>query len=83
MSHSGQNQACLVLKTFTSYDIQNRLGYFVIDNASTNDTLMEYIAEDLKDERIVYYLRQQRLRCNGHIINPSICASFFEKTSRC
>ncbi len=51
-SHSEQNQARLVLKTFTSYKIRNPLGHFVMDNASTNDTPMEYIAEDLEDEGI-------------------------------
>ncbi len=29
-SHSGQNQARLVLKTLTSYKIRNRLGHFVL-----------------------------------------------------
>ena len=78
-SHSGQNQARLVLKTLTSYKIRNRLGHFVMDNASTNDTLMEYIAEDLEDEGIAYDPRQHRLRCNGHIINLAVCAFFFGK----
>ena len=78
-SHSGQNQARLVLKTLTSYKIRNRLGHFVMDNASTNDTLMEYIAEDLEDEGIAYDPRQHRLRCNGHIINLAVCAFLFGK----
>ncbi len=50
-----------------------------MDNASTNDTLMEYIAEDLEDEGIAYDPRQHRLRCNGHIINLAICAFLFGK----
>ncbi len=78
-SHSGQNQARLVIKTLTSYKIQNRLGHFVMDNASTNDTLMEYIAEDLEDEGIAYDPRQHRIRCNGHIINLTFCAFLFGK----
>ncbi len=78
-SHSGQNQARLVLKTLTSYKIRNRLGHFVMDNASTNDTLMEYIAEDLTDERIAYDSRQHRSRCNGYIINLAVCAFLLGK----
>ena len=50
-----------------------------MDNASTNDTLMEYIAEDLGDEGIAYDSRQHRLRCNGHIINLAVCALFWGK----
>lgn len=78
-SHSGQNQARFILKTLTSYKIRNRLGHFVMDNASTNDTLMEYIAEDLEDEGIAYDPRQHRLRCNGHIIHLAVCAFLFGK----
>ncbi len=48
-------------------------------NASTNDTLMEYIAENLKDEWIAYDPRQHRLRGNGHIINLAVCAFLFGK----
>ena len=29
-----------------------------MDNSSTSDILIEYIAEDLKDERIAYDLQQ-------------------------
>ncbi len=78
-SHSRQNQRRLVLKTLTSYKIRNRLRHFVMDNASTNDTLMECIAEDLKDEGIAYDPRQHRLRCNGHIINLTVCEFLFGK----
>ncbi len=78
-SYSGQNQAPLVLKTLTSYKIRNRLVHFVMDNASTNDTLMGYIAEDLEDEGIAYEPWQHRLRCNGHIINLAVCAFLFGK----
>ncbi len=78
-SHSGQNQARLVLKTLTSYKIRNRLGHFVMNDASTNDTLMEYIAENLEDEGIAYDPRQHSLRCNGHIINQTVCAFLFGK----
>ena len=78
-SHSGQNQARFVSKTLTSYNIQNRLGDFVIDNTSRNDTLIEYISEDLEEERIVYDLCQHRLRCNSHIINLAVCDFIFGK----
>ncbi len=50
-----------------------------MDNTSTNDTLMEYIAEDLEDEGIAYDPRQHRLRCKGHIINLAVCAFLFGK----
>ena len=52
-----------------------------MDIASTNDTLMEYIAEDLEDEGIEYDSRQHRLGCNGHIINLAVCSFCFGKHS--
>lgn len=33
-SHTGENQANMVLATLTSYNIRNRLEYFVMDNAT-------------------------------------------------
>lgn len=56
-SHSGYNQAQLILKALTLYNIRNRLGHFVMDNASTNDTIMDYITADLEDEGIAYDAR--------------------------
>ena len=50
-----------------------------MDNTSTNDVLMDYIASDLEDEGIAYDARQHRLRCNGHIINLAVCAFLFGK----
>lgn len=50
-----------------------------MDNASTNDTLMDYIAADLEDEGIAYDARQHWLRYNGHIINLAFCAFLFGK----
>lgn len=78
-SHSGFNQAQTVLNTLTSYNIRNRLGYFVMDNATTNDSLMEHISADLESEGIVYNARQHRLRCNGQIINLAVSAFLFGK----
>ena len=78
-SHSGFNQAQTVLNTLTSYNIRNRLGYFVLDNACTNDALMEHISADLESEAIEYNARQHRLRCNGQIINLAVSAFLFAK----
>ncbi len=53
-SHIGENQANIILATLTSYNICKRLGYFVMDNATTNDILMDYISADLESEDISY-----------------------------
>lgn len=77
-SYTGENQANMVLATLNSYDICNRLGYLVMDNATTNDTLMDYISADLESERISYDPWHYRLRCNSHIINLTVCVFFLK-----
>ena len=69
----------MVLAILSSYNIRNRLGYFVMDNATTNDILMEYISADLESEGISYEPWHHWLHCNGHIINLAICAFLFGK----
>ena len=60
-SHSGFNQAQMVLNTLTVYKIRNRLGHFVMNDATTNDALMDHISADLETKGIVYDARQHRL----------------------
>lgn len=50
-----------------------------MDSASNNDTMIEFIAEDLEADGIEYDAREHRLRCNGHIINLAVQAFLFGK----
>lgn len=43
-SHSGHNIAETFVAIAHQYNIQDRIGYFTTDNASNNDTCMEYLA---------------------------------------
>jgi hypothetical protein len=76
-SHSGENIAELVIETLQKYQI-DRLGYFVCDNASSNDTAIRDI---LKSYGIVGEQNRRRLRCLGHIINLAAQAFLFGKDS--
>lgn len=71
-SHSGKNQAEVILRLLDDYEIRNRLGYFMMDNATSNDTLVEIISTVLKEQGIEYDPERHRLRCNGHIINLAV-----------
>lgn len=77
--HSGRNQAIPVLNVLKDFGITGRLGYFVMDNASANDTLVAFIADMLKEEGVFYNYIQHRLRCNGHVINLGVQAFLFGK----
>lgn len=42
-SHTGENQAGYVMKAIVDFGITSKLGYFMLDNASNNDTLMSHV----------------------------------------
>lgn len=56
-----------------NYNIQN-IGFFVLDNASNNDTAIQYL-EILDDLEIC--ASTQRLRCAGHVIQLVAKAMLF------
>ena len=39
--HSGKNMAETLLQVLNGYDIYDKIGYIMADNASSNDTLIE------------------------------------------
>src|SRR5579871_5529360 len=63
-SHTGENIAEAVAAIITKFGIQDRLGYFMLDNASNNDTCLKELAQ-----RFNFDATQRRLRCAGHILN--------------
>ncbi len=48
-----------------------------MDNASSNGTLIEAVADSLALDNIAYDSDHRRLRCNGHIINLVVQAFLF------
>ncbi len=65
--------------TLISNNIRNYLGYFIVNNASSNDTLMNYGSADLASNRILYDVWYYKLRYNSHIINLAVCTFFSGK----
>lgn len=54
----------------------------MMDNAFSNDTLIETIAKDFRREGVLYNAIQQRLQCNGHVLNLSAQAFLLGKSVR-
>ena len=54
-----------LLAVIQEFGIEDKLGYFVMDNASNNDTLLLYLSESIP----AINCEVQRLRCLGHVIN--------------
>ncbi|KAJ0134311.1 Uncharacterized protein HZ326_22641 [Fusarium oxysporum f. sp. albedinis] len=72
-SHSGEAIAETFLRVINSYGIQDKIGYFTLDNAY-NDTMMQAIAKVCG-----FNAAHRRLRCNGHVINLAVQALLFGK----
>lgn len=64
-SHAGIDIAEGVIEVLKDFGIEKaKLGYFVLDNASNNDTAMRAIAKEFDFDH-----KERRLRCAGHILN--------------
>ena len=74
--HSGLNIAETVSEIIASYGLQDKLGYFTTDNASSNETCLDYIAKEHGFER-----DRRWVRCSGHIFNLVGQAALFGSDS--
>ncbi len=73
--HTGLNIASVILQMFKEYRIGKKIGYFVTDNASNNNTAIDAVLRALYPQMTKKQRQQRRLRCLGHVIN--ICAQRF------
>jgi len=71
-SHGGSNIAACLLSVTQRYEITDRLGCFIMDNASNNDTMIAELQEQVPSVQ-----ENQRLRCAGHIINLVVKAILY------
>jgi hypothetical protein len=68
-SHSGDNQAEVLLDIIKELGFERNVGYFVSDNASSNDSAVELALIELYPGITPAQINERRLRCLGHIIN--------------
>jgi hypothetical protein len=73
--HSGENMADVLLHIFDDYGISGRIGYFMADNASSNDACIDLVLQALYPNMTRKHRVRRRLRCFGHIVN--LCAQAF------
>jgi RimJ/RimL family protein N-acetyltransferase len=50
--HTGQNIASSIMQIINDYGVASKVGYFMMDNADNNDTMMEALS-DCKYERLI------------------------------
>lgn len=81
-SHSGNNQAVYIIQLIRELELQNKFGFFIGDNATTNDTGVSAILHEFYPlphvRRNVEHPEVERLRarCFNHIMNL-ICKDGF------
>ncbi|PWI65082.1 hypothetical protein PCL_07381 [Purpureocillium lilacinum] len=80
--HTGEHLGLVVLELLKEYDIGgDQIGYFILDNASSNDHAVELILKELCSLMNSKQRRHRRLRCLGHIIN--LCCQAFLMGRNC
>ena len=70
-SHDGENQAAIILDVLEEYEISSKVGYFICDNATSNDSAVSIIVKTLNPAISTTEVIARRLRCFGHILNLS------------
>ena len=78
-SHSGEAQAERFYAVLQDWGLQDRIGYFMMDNASSNDSMLRHIAANLGIQDVDEFVVQRRLRCIGHIINLTAQTFLFDQ----
>jgi hypothetical protein len=63
-SHTANNLTSTLLKLLQQFDLQDRFGHAIVDNASENTACLNQLSEALDID-----LGKRHVRCIGHIIN--------------
>jgi hypothetical protein len=74
--HTGENIAAEVIEILSLYEIDDKIGYFTLDNASNSDTAMEAYCKPLPPPK---RLSTTSPLCVDHIINLVVKAFIFGK----
>jgi hypothetical protein len=82
-AHTGVNIVSAVADVLQLYNIGQKLGYMMLDNATNNDTAVKAVHDELAEREIgpstMMTTGERRLRCFGHILNLVVKALLFGK----
>jgi hypothetical protein len=81
-NYSGENIDILFVQIFRNFDLIERLNYFVIDNANSNDLTIDYIFQILLSYFTSLARSQRRLQYFGYILNFSSGVYLYGKNSK-
>ena len=80
-THDGENLCSVLIQILSEYNIWSKIGYFMMDNASNNDTMLEAFSLHMEMLGIPFNVLHRRLRCIGHIINLSVRSLLFDNST--
>ena len=80
--HKGENIGQILCQITEEYELTGRLGYFITDNADSNDKASNYVLRTLRPDIPVENYKKRRLRCWGHVMNLAAKAFLFGKDPR-
>jgi hypothetical protein len=62
--HCGHGISGIIAEVVREFDIGNKLGYFITDNASNNATCLQFLGEEFN-----FSAPERHVRCTGHVLN--------------
>ena len=79
-AYTDANISKAIIDTLDFYNITDKLGYFMLDNASSNDTTIEFIIKKFHHYGISQKttVKESCLRCSSYIINLVVKSLFFD-----
>jgi hypothetical protein len=80
-AHTGENQAIYLSEVVKEYEITDRLGFFTLDNADTNDTCLRTFLSSCLPDITNETITTRRIRCFGHVLNLAAKAFLFGKNA--
>jgi hypothetical protein len=76
--HSGEDQFSILFPVLEDYDIVQKLGAIIADNAASNNVLCRIIQSHFEDQlNLKWNAEYWRIHCIGHIINLVVQAFLF------
>lgn len=75
-SYDGEEQVRIFLKVIQEAGLQGKLGFFTMDNHSSNDKMLHHIAEEIENFDPIL----RRMRCYGHVLNLAVQAFLFDSS---
>ena len=77
-AHKGEFIAPVLHGVAKEFGIDDKLGYFMADNATNNDKALRFLDRAIRNEgRIGFDVEERRLRCLGHILNLAVKVLLF------